>query len=330
MQITFKVTELSSQAYFSSNADTFESARRPDAVSIYWTPVPGTKLRVTLLMAPANQAWGMQFRHRAALHEAIEAKLGDDRMAQSMLKAFELLGINLSTVPGTLMGCPVFGLEQQFEVGQQVADMSHATFRSVLLPDDDQEFQRFIDRVGEHIEQLGSFFLLPVPASACLSSWAEEEDERLKELFYRPPRGRQKGERMDGHLQAIRLALQGVEGAEAEQWLTPRFLEWEQVRPSYPLPAAPSTSKRALAFFDVLNLRPMGELLDQKHERTLLQLQLMKKWRWPLGLRTLFKAQTSKDLRQTLLGTSDSWEPAEVLVSELIEEANCKYPVLFT
>lgn len=121
------------------------------------------------------------------------------------------------------------------------------------MPDREEEFQLFIARLNDHIEQLGRFFLCTVPAGVQLDQWAEDEDERLQELFDRPLRGRLKGERMDGRLQAIRMAVQSLDSAEAEQWLTPRFLEWDQFRPSYPLPATPNNSKRVSAFFEMLN-----------------------------------------------------------------------------
>lgn len=247
-----------------------------------------------------------------------------------MQRALEELGFGLDVLAPTLLGSSVFGLEEQLAVGQNVPDLPHAVYRAIHLPDNREDFERFIKRLDDHIRELGRFFLCTVPPDVNFPQWAEEEDERLTEIFYRPARGRRKGEQMDAHLDAIRLALQGVERGEAEKWLTPRFLEWEQVRPTYPLPAAPSTSRRVLGFFDMLNLRPMDQLLDQKQNRTLLQLELVKKWKWPLGLRNLYKAQTSEELRKTMLGDSDAWEPAEALVSEILEEGKHRFPVLFT
>lgn len=330
VQIKIETKELPPSAYFVLNAGSLEALRRPGVVTVLWTNVPGTELRVALLVAPSDLAWGLQFRHRHDLHELVEEKLGDDGMAQSVQQAFGQIGIGLDCVPATLIGSPVFGLGHQLEVGKDIADLPHATFRTALMPDREEEFQTFIARLNEHIEQLGRFFLCAVPAGVQIEQWAEDEDERLSELFDRPLRGRLKGERMDAHLEAIRMAVQSLESAEAEQWLTPRFLEWDQFRPSYPLPATPNNSKRVFAFFEMLNLRPMGELLDQKHERSLLQLTLMKKWHWPLGLRKLNEAKNSKVLRKTMLGNAAPWEPAEVLVSEILEDAKLRYPVLLS
>jgi hypothetical protein len=329
VQIKWIVTELPAEDYFGLHASSLAAKRQPGAAQVLWTSLPDTDLRVALMVAPSAYAWGMQFRHRKALHDALEASLGNDHFVRSMVGGLEQHGIALEAVPSSLLGCAVLGTEEQYEVGGQVADLSHAVVRTELVPDDEQEFQRFLAGLDAHILQLGRFFLLPVPERVDVAEWEEAEDARLTRLFYRPSHGRKKGEQMDCHLRDIRLALETLDGAEAQEWLTPRFLEWEQIRPAYPLPADASISGRALAFFDSLNLRPMGELLDDKKTRSLLQLELIRKWQWPLGLRYLDNGQSSAELRKTMLGNNKPWTPAEELVSEILTEGKQKYPVLF-
>jgi len=61
----------------------------------------------------------------------------------------------------------------------------------------------------------------------------------------------------------------------------------------------------------------------------MLKLQLIRKWRWPLGLRQLNNGQKASSFRKTMLAGGEPCEEAEALVAKILTEGRRRYPVLF-
>lgn len=317
--------------YLGLTAQTLEPQRLAGQVQVLWAPMPAVNLRVALLLAPVGMAWGMQFRLRGQADASVEARLGDDQLAQALRGCIEDLGYQPEHLPRSLLCCEVFGREEEARLvlGAEADDIPHASFRAILVPDDESEFSAFVDRLGAYIAQLGKFFLLPIPPGADLQRWQYEQDERLTELLSGRPGGLKRGQSSQGWQDAIRLAVQSLEASEAETWLTPAFLEYEQVKTNYPIPKSVRPAFFASALLAFLKRMPAKEQLKHRQAVTMLKLELLRKWRWPLGLRQLHQGQTSGSVRKTMLAGGEPYEEAEQLVAEILADGRRRYPVLF-
>jgi hypothetical protein len=307
-----------------------ETYRVRGTVKMLWARMPAGSLRVAMLCAPLGTAWGMQFWLRASALAVVEESLASDQVAMALKESIENLGFQPERLPSSLLQAEAFGREQRFWLGTEAEDIPHAVFRAVLVPDDEREFLAFLDRVHAYLDQLGKFFLLPVPSAVDPQTWQYEQDVRLTELLSGRPGGLKKGQSTEGWQAAIRLALQSLDGSEAETWLTPVFLEYEQVKTGYPIREADaSATARAGAFLSILNMRPIGDQLENRSAAMILKLKLIKKWQWPLGLRQLHNAYALRDAPSSMLKKADSREEVEALVSEILMEGRRRYPVLF-
>ena len=317
--------------YLGLNTHSLEAQRLAGDVQVLWARMAAGKLRIAMLLAPVGMAWGMQFRLRETAYEVIEDMVGSGQLALELRTSIEELGYQPERLPGSLLGCARFGREEGSELvlGAEAEDIPRAPFRAVLLPDDDVEFSMFLERLHAYIAQLGKFFLLPVPPGVNQQRWQYEEDVRLTELLSGRPGGLRRGTSTQGWQDAIRLAVQSLDASEAETWLTPAFLEREQVKTNYPLPKSVWPTFRASVFLALLKMMPIGEQLAHRKAVTMLKLQLMKKWLWPLGLRQLHAGQTSSSLRKAMLAGGKPCEEAEALVAEILAEGRRRYPVLF-
>ena len=330
MQIALNVQAVETFNYLGLDLHTLEAKRLANEVRVLWTRIPAIGMRVAVMLAPLGMAWGMQFRLRSPAYNASDEAVGSDVVASALKTSIEELGFKPEKLPGSLLGCEVFGREQQLWLGREADDIPHAQFRAVIMPDTDFEFADFLHRLQAHVDQLGKFFLLPVPSGVELQRWQYEEDVRLTELLSGRPGGLRKGQSTQGWEGAIRLAIESLDGSEAEAWLTPAFLEHEQVKTSYPIrKEGVSVTARAAAFLAMLNMRPVGEQLKSRKAVTMLKLQLIRKWKWPLGLRQLHHSQTSESTRTLALAGGEACEEAEALVAEILEEGMRRYPVLF-
>jgi len=330
-QMIVKERLLEFRDYLGLNTQTLEPQRRAGEVQVLWARMPGTTLRIAMLLAPAGMAWGMQYRLRVPAYEAIDNLVGSDQLARALRASIEELGHLPERLPGSLFQCETFGRGEgkQLVLGSEAEDLSHASFRAILMPDDDIEFSAFPDRLRAYIAQLGKFFLLPVPAGVNLQRWQYEEDVRLTELLSGRPGGLKRGQDTQGWQDTIGLAIQSLDASEAEKWLTPAFLKYEQVKTNYPIPKSIRPTLRASAFLALLKMMPIGEQLEHRKAVTMLKLQLIKKWMWPLGLRELHNGQTSNSLRQTVLAGGEPCKEAEAMVAEILTEGRRRYPVLF-
>jgi len=331
MQIVVKERLLEFSEYLGFNTHSLESLRLVGEVQVLWAHMRVAKLRVAMLLAPVGMAWGMQFRLREQANDAIEDLIGNDQLALALRRSVEELGYPPERVPGSLLGCEFFGREEEtrLALGAEAEDFPHASFRVVLVPDDELEFSDFRTRLHAHFAQLGKFFLLPIPPAVDLRRWQYEEDVRLTELLSGRPGGLRRGQGTQAWQDVIRLAIRALDASEAETWLTPAFLEHEQVKTGYPIPMSVRPTGRGSALLAILKLMPVGEMLEQRQAVTMLKLELMRKWLWPLGLRQLHKGQTCSSLRKTMLAGGEPYGEAEALVAEILIEGRRRYPVLF-
>jgi hypothetical protein len=326
-----QVEQLEFSSYLGLTAQTLEPQRLTGGVQVLWARLPAGRLRVAMLLAPLDRAWGMQFCLRAPVEAAAEEMVGNDQFALALRACIEELGCLPDRLPKSLLGCPVFGRAEQclLALGAETEDFPHASFRAVLMPDDEFEFSAFLERLRAYIEQLGKFFLLPVPPGVDWQRWQYQEDVRLTELLSGRPGGLKKGQSTQAWQDAIRQAVQGLDAREAEAWLTPAFLEYEQVKTNYPIPKSVKVTLVGAAFLAMLKMMPIGEQLEHKKAVCKLKLQLIRKWLWPLGLRQLHRGQTSVELRKAMLAGGEPCEEAEALVAEILTEGRRRYPVLF-
>jgi len=325
-----EVTAVGFGSYLGLNEQVLEGQRLAGSVQVLWARMPSVSMRIAMLLAPLGTAWGMQFRLHGAAHEATDALVGSDAVAVALRGSIEALGFQVERLPASLLESRAFGRAQRLCMGSEAGDIPHAAFRAILVPDDESEFFAFLSRLQDHIDQLGKFFLLPVPLGVDLQRWQYEEDIRLTELLSGRPGGLKKGQSTQGWEGAIRQALESLDASDAEQWLTPAFLEYEQVKTGYPIrKEGVIVTALAAAFLAMMKMRPIGEQLASRNAVTMLKLQLIKKWRWPLGLRQLHNAQNSPHFREAMLKGEASCEVAEALVREILTEGRRRYPVLF-
>ncbi|WP_156401120.1 hypothetical protein [Duganella sp. Root1480D1] len=332
MQMIVKERLLEFRDYLGLNTQTLEPQRLAGEVQVLWARISPAKMRIAMLLAPVGMAWGMQYRLRQRADEVVDALLGDEQLAQTLRGSIEEMGYLPERLPKSLLQCEVFwGREDGMELalGAEADDVPHASFRAILLPDDDIEFSSFFDRLRAYIAQLGKFFLLPIPPGVDFQRWQYEEDVRLSELLSGRPGGLKRGQGTQGWQGAIRLAVQSLEASEAETWLTPAFLEYEQVKTNYPIPENVRPTWRALVFLALLKFMPIGEQLEHRKAVTMLKLQLIRKWLWPLGLRQLQNGQQASSFRKTMLAGGEPCAEAEALVAEILTEGRRRYPVLF-
>jgi len=332
MQMIVKERLLEFRDYLGLNTQTLEAQRLAGEVQVLWARMPTANMRIAMLLAPVGMAWGMQYRLGERAEEATDALLGDGQLAQTLRASIEALGYLPERLPRSLLQCEVFwGREEGMELalGAGAEDFPHASFRAILVPGDEIEFSSFLDRLRAYIAQLGKFFLLPIPPGVDFQRWQYEEDVRLTELLSSRPGGLKRGQSTQGWQDAISLAVQSLEASEAETWLTPAFLEYEQVKTNYPIPKNVTPTGRASAFLTLLKFMPIGEQLEHRKAVTMLKLQLIRKWRWPLGLRQLNNGQKASSFRTTMLAGSEPCEEAETLVAEILTEGRRRYPVLF-
>lgn len=330
MQIALKERPIEFREYLGLDVQVLETHRLTDAVQLMWAHIPVANMRIAILLAPLGMAWGVQFWLGASALAAVEESVSSDKVAGALGASIERFGFQAERLPRSLFQTEAFGREQRLWIGAEAVDFPHAIIRTVLVPDDALEFSAFLNRLRAYIDQLGRFFLLPVPVGVELQSWQFEVDVRLTELLSGRPGGLKRGQSTEAWEGAIRLALTSLDGDDAASWLTPAFLESEQVETGYPIrKEGVSLGARAAGFLSMLNMRPIGEQLASRNAVTKLKLQLIKKWRWPLGLRALHSAQTSRDYRNAMLRGGEPCEEAEALVAEILEEGRRRYPVLF-
>jgi hypothetical protein len=244
---------------------------------------------------------------------------------------FSSLGLDPDRVPETLAGCSYYGEGQQLTIGSQVADLPRAWFRSTLLPDGTSPLEDFLVRLKAHIAQLGKFFLLPQPEGSFgeISRWAESVEENLDVLFGSDHgEGLRTAELVTKRIRALEAAVDAVSNADAEARLTPRFLEWDLVRPSYPMPETPLVSKKTKSIMSMLASRSPEELHREKQTISLLRVKLMRRWKWPVGIALLRDHHESKDYRDFILKGQAPWRPLEIEVAELLKESERAYPIL--
>lgn len=322
-------TSLPSRQYLKLGEPELQSLRKERCIHLLSTNIDGADLCIVLMLAPLGEAWGMQYSHPLDLHEQMEGRLVDDLVAACMKQALDQAGISPDLVPPMLAGAEAFGSERQLMLGQQIADLPRAFFRPVHVANNEAAMDLFLRRLQEHVEELGGFFLLPVPARADSKTWCESVDYRLDELFNTRV-STSRTDHTQAHIQALTNALQELDAQTVSMWLTPFFLDWEPVRPNYPLPVSKAKSKRTPSILKMFDLRPVEDVEADKRAVTMLLLAMIRKWEWPLGIRRLHRLQTATEVRQLALAKSEPVADVELAVSELLVAAKDRYPVLFS
>jgi hypothetical protein len=333
MQMKIDVIEMPLVEYFSMTSDFILDGGRSDSINVFWVKVPNTGFRLTLLVPPNGYSWGMQFRHPGNIIDWMENVITDSVVAEEYRRMFDTMAIDPAYVPETLAGCGTFGESRELEVGTAEPDLPRAWFRSVFIPDAQEAFEKFLLRLRDHIDQLGRFFLLPQPKldGVALVNWSESVDGNLETLFGSDhnPKISAPSDLFARRKNALDNAINTITSAEAQTWLTPRFLDWDLLRPSYPLVDTPLKTKRTEPWLSIFSLRPVENLLNEKKTLSLLRVQLMRKWKWPVGIKMLAKHHEWQEYRKTILRGAQPWQPLEAEVFEVLNQARNIYPILF-
>ncbi|MFZ6781180.1 hypothetical protein ACO0LD_30465 [Undibacterium sp. Ji83W] len=324
--------EISPFAYFSMRYELIPDKSHADCVQIFWIKLPDIDLRLLLLIPPTGCSWGMQFNHAKNLFEWTEKVIGSSSVASGFRRMFAELSIDPAYIPETLAGCSWFGENQELSIGTHEPDVPRAWFRTVLLPDSDDVFESFLHRLRLHIDQLGIFFLLPQAKlnDVGLLAWSESVDKNLGILFDSDhDRSTRSVDIFSKRRNALETAIENTTSEHAQAWLTPRFLDWDMIRPRYPMAETPIKSKRSQSLLSMFSLRPLKDVNDEVATLSLLRLQLMKKWNWPVGIHLLVSHQGSQYYKEFMLKGRSPWQPLEVEVTEVLNQAMAVYPILF-
>lgn len=331
MQVKVNALELASREYFSIRHESIGEYQQNEAVNILWLRLGAAGLRVALLIPPMGHCWGMQFSHARALAAWVEDIVVSPLTERVFREGFDGLGIDPADIPETLAGCSFFGESREFTIGTREPDVPRAWFRTVIVPDSEQAFEDFLCRVRMHIEQLGLFFLLPAPGvdQARVLAWSESVDENLELLFGKEHVRSKYTDMSTARCNALTEAIERIAGDEAKSLLTPRFLEWDLVRPRYPVPETELRSKRGNGFLAAFSLRSTKDVHEETKRTSLLQVQLMQKWQWPVGIQILARHHESQEYRNAVLAGRAAWQPIELEVEKLLSQTRSLYPLVF-
>ncbi|MFZ6643232.1 hypothetical protein ACO0LL_26160 [Undibacterium sp. TC4M20W] len=324
--------EISASAYFSIRYELIQNKSHAGGVRLFWVKMPDIDLRLILMIPPTGYSWGMQFNQTKDLLEWTEKVIASSAVASGFRRVFAELSIDPAYVPETLAGCSWFGENHELTIGTHEPDVPRAWFRTVLLPDGDDTFGAFVQRLRLHIDQLGIFFLLPQAnlKEAGLLAWSESVHKNLGILFDSDhDRSIRSVDMFSKRRNALEAAIQNTTSEQAQAWLTSRFLDWDMIRPSYPMAETPLKSRRSQFLLSIFSLRSLEDVNDEAKILSLLRLQLMKKWKWPVGVRLLANHHGSQYYRDFRLKGQISWLPLEVEVTEVLKQAKDVYPILF-
>ena len=324
--------EVSASTYFSMRYELIPNKSDTNCVRLFWIKLPGIDLRLIMMIPPTGYSWGMQFNQTKDLLEWTEKTIASSSVASEFRKVFADLSIDPADVPETLVGCSWFGENQELTIGTHEPDVPRAWFRTVFLPGSDDVFEKFLRRLRLYIDQLGIFFLLPQAKlnDAGLVAWSESIDKNLGILFDSDHnRDIRSVDMFSKRRNALEAAIQNTTSEHAQTWLTPRFLDWDLIRPSYPMAETPLKSKRSQFLLSIFSLRSLEDVHDEAKILSLLRLQLMKKWMWPVGIHRLANHHGSQYYRDFMLKGRMPWQSLEVEVTEVLKQAKYVYPILF-
>ncbi len=305
--------------------------QRKEAVNIFWIRLEEAGLRLALMIPPIGHCWGMQFSHAKEFAAWVEDIVVDSLTERVFRDEFDGLGIDPADIPETLAGCSFFGESREFTIGTREPDVPRAWFRTVIVPDCEQAFEDFLCRVQMHIEQLGVFFVLPAPEIDQLKvlAWSESVDESFELLFGKDNLSSKYTDISSARCRALSAAIEGIAGEDARSLLTPRSLDWDLVRPSYPVADTELRSKWGSAAMAAFSLRSFKDINEETKRISLLQVQLMQKWQWPVGLQTLARRHDTQEYRAAMLMGRTAWQPLEIEVDRLLNQTRSVYPVVF-
>jgi hypothetical protein len=273
----------------------------------------------------------MQFSHPSELVALVDDMIFDPLTAKVFREQFDYWGIDPAEIPETLAGCSFFGKDRELTVGTREADVPHAWFRSVIVPDSEQAFDDFLCRLRMLMEQLGPFFLLPEPEvnQEKLLAWSESVDPHLEWLFGKDHLPHKFSRTFALRTHALTAAIEETAGEEARRLLTPRFLESDLIRPSYPVAETEIKSKRSNILISAFMLRSLKEVNEEHKTISLLVVKLMQKWGWPVGLQTLARRRNSPESSSELSAGRAAWQPLEIEVDKLLSQTRNTYPIVF-
>jgi hypothetical protein len=332
MQIKIESSEITPLEYFSMRFESLEECYQNLNIRVFWIRLNGAGMRLVLMLPPVDSCWGTQFCYSRQLACWVDNVIADPVTATAFRQLFEDLRLDAADVPETLAGCSWFGDNQELTVGANEPDVPRAWFRTAFVPDTAQAFEDFLSRLERHVVQLGTFFLLPKPkvSSVKLISWTESVDENFDRLFGSDhSRSTLFASSFASKSDALDAAIANTTGEAAKEWLTPRFLEWDLMRPNYPVPDTELISKRTQSFLSGFSLRPNREVHEETKILALKRTQLMQKWKWPVGLQLLARHKESQEFRATILRGRPAWEPLEIEVEKLLNVTIEIYPVIF-
>jgi len=337
--IEIRAEELPPAEYFRITRELLADDDGTGRLRLIWTSVPRCGARLVLAIPPHGYCWGMRFVRTAALTEWRLKTVEAGATLSAFLDMFSRLGLDPYRVPETLAERNYFVFMEDPRSPSYVPappDLPHAWFRSELLPDAARPFEDFLNRLRAHIAQLGKFFLLPRPdgpVDGDVSAWARSIDSNLERLF-----GSDHDADLWGYggssqrrIEALEEALRAVSAAHAETWLTPQFLEGGWACPRYPMSEAPPAymGKGDKWFMRGAPARSPEEVYRDWKTLSLLRVKVLRKWRWPLGMKFLYERHDFRRVKERNLQDQPPWPALEAEVAAALKEARTAYPVLF-
>jgi hypothetical protein len=331
LAIEIRAEELSPAEYFRISPELLSDGGGTDRVRLLWTRVPACGVRPVLAIPPNGYCWGMQFVPTAAM---TEWRLQTRGMKAAFLAMFSELGLDPYRVPETLARRTYYFGQDQGDAPTTAPDLPHAWFRSEFLPDSPRPLEDFVRRLATHIAQLGKFFFIARPEGGIhgdVSAWANTLDSNLERLF-----GSDYDEDLWGYggsprrrIEALEEALRAVPREDAETWLTPSFLGAGFAYPEYPMAETPPAYMYKGTFRTTFAARSPEDVYRDRMTLSLLRVKLLRKWRWPLGMKFLHERHESMRSRGNTVDGLPPWPALEDEVADALKEARSAYPVLF-
>lgn len=331
MPLNIKVHKLSLQDYFGLSKEVLEQNYRDENINIITTTIDDISWLLALTVSPKNYCWGGRFNCPEELKNWQELSFTEESTVSGLRNIFDLYKINSKFVMAGMTKYHEIGGENTLMMGEEVGELPSEWFRVEVLPISKGILDKYLVLIEEHISQLEDFFLLPFSDSFLKYGKIEviQMENNMKNIFYdKPGENISNAEIYERSIRDLKYVTANLKPDTVKQWITPFFLEGETVILNYPIPT--SINKTDLLFGLIFQSKNNLKARHEKKKKiALLRIKLLRKYRWPLGLRKLITYKKDQIYRNFILENSSSWRELEDEVEAYINESKTLYPVLF-